>query len=74
MGTRSLDQLIIGESAIIRSLDPDSSSSLKLMELGFTPGQEVTVISKALLQDPIAIALRGTIIAIRRREASCIRI
>lgn len=74
MGTRSLDQLIIGESAIIHSLDPESSSSLKLMDLGFTPGQEVTVISKALLQDPIAIALRGTIIAIRRREASCIRI
>lgn len=74
MGTRSLDQLIIGESAIIHSLDPESSSALKLMDLGFTPGQEVTVISKALLQDPIAISLRGTIIAIRRREASCIRI
>ncbi|MCK6602175.1 MAG: ferrous iron transport protein A [Bacteroidetes bacterium] len=74
MGTRSLDQLVIGETAVIHSLDPDSPASVRLMDLGFTPGQEIQVLSKALLQDPIAIALRGTIIAIRRREASCIRI
>jgi ferrous iron transport protein A len=44
------------------------------MELGFTPGQEVTVIAKSPFKDPLAVSIRGTIIALRSREAKCIKI
>lgn len=44
------------------------------MELGFTPGQEITVTAKSPFSDPIAVSVRGTIIALRKSEAECIKI
>ena len=44
------------------------------MELGFTPGQEVTVVAKSPFKDPLAVSVRGTIIALRKSEAECIKI
>jgi ferrous iron transport protein A len=44
------------------------------MELGFTPGQEVSVIAKSPFKDPLAVSVRGTVIALRSGEAECIKI
>ncbi|KXK43988.1 MAG: DtxR family transcriptional regulator [Chlorobi bacterium OLB5] len=44
------------------------------MELGFTPGQEITVTARSPFNDPIAVSVRGTIIALRKSEAECIKI
>ncbi len=71
---KTIDQLGIGESAIIKELNGDHPSCLRLMDLGFTPGQQITLMSVAPMRDPIAIALRGTIIALRRKDASCIKV
>lgn len=70
----SLAQLKRGESAIIRSIEGQESACMKLMDLGFTPGQEIRVLSTTIMNDPMAVSLRGTIIAIRRKEAICIKI
>lgn len=71
---KTINSLQIGESAVIQSLESDHPSCLRLMDLGFTPGQEITLMSVAPMRDPVALSLRGTIIAIRRKDASCIKI
>ncbi|MBK8983319.1 MAG: transcriptional repressor [Ignavibacteria bacterium] len=47
-------------------------SSHRLMEIGFTPGQEIEMLNKTLFNDPIAFSIRGSIIAIRKNEAASI--
>lgn len=64
--------LKLGEKAIIKDIDNSHFSSRRILEIGFTPGQEIELVSKSVFNDPIALSIRGTIIAIRRNEASCI--
>ncbi len=76
--TRSVADLKTGDTASITSVGDDCIEihchCLRLMELGFTPGQEVTVVAKSPFKDPIAVSVRGTIIALRKTEAECIKI
>jgi len=75
---KSVKDLKIGESAIIQSVGDDcidvNCHCLRLLELGFTPGQEVTVVARSLFKDPIAVSIRGTMIALRKSEAECLKI
>lgn len=75
---KSVKDLGIGESAIISSVGDDCIDihchCLRLMELGFTPGQKVKLIAKSPFSDPLAISIRGTVIALRKNEAECIKI
>ncbi|HRE11114.1 MAG TPA: FeoA family protein [Ignavibacteria bacterium] len=76
--TKSVADLKIGDTAKIISVGDDCIDihchCLRLMELGFTPGQEVTVVAKSPFKDPVAVSVRGTIIALRKNEAECIKI
>ncbi len=67
-----------GETAVINSVGDDCIDAnchcLRLLEIGFTPGQEVTVVAKSPFKDPLAVSIRGTIIALRKSEAECIKI
>jgi ferrous iron transport protein A len=67
-----------GESGVISSVGDDCLDihchCLRLMELGFTPGQEVTIVARSFFKDPIAVSVRGTVIALRKNEAECIKI
>ena len=69
---RTAAQLNYGEKAVIEDIDNDHPSSRRIMEIGFTPGQEIEMMSDTLFRDPIALSVRGTVIAIRKSEASCI--
>lgn len=69
---KNAGDLKLGESAIIKDVDNSHTSSHRILEIGFTPGQEIRLVSCSLFNDPIALSIRGTIIAIRRNEASCI--
>jgi ferrous iron transport protein A len=76
--TRSVADLNSGETAVIKSVGDDcidiNCHCLRLLEIGFTPGQEVTLIAKSPFKDPLAVSVRGTIIALRKSEAECIKI
>lgn len=63
-----------GEKAIIKDVDNDHPSAHRILEVGFTPGQEIEYISGAVFNDPMAFSIRGTIVAIRKNEAACILI
>lgn len=66
--------LHFGEKAVIESVDNSHPSFRRIIEIGFTPGQEIELVNKSFFNDPLAFSIRGTMIAIRRNEAESIRV
>ena len=66
-GPVTMDQLRPGESGIAEALLPDAAAALS--RLGLVPGTEVRCLRRSPLGDPSVYALRGTVLAIRRRDA-----
>jgi len=64
--------LKFGEKVKINDIDTSNPSHQRIMEIGFTPGQEIELISETIFSDPIAFSIRGALIAMRRKEADCI--
>jgi ferrous iron transport protein A len=69
----TLAQLVKGEKAVIDAFT-DEAMSLKLLDLGCTPGSDVSLERKAPLGDPIAVNVSGQTISMRMEEASTILI
>ncbi|MDI3327912.1 MAG: FeoA family protein [Alicyclobacillaceae bacterium] len=60
----------IGSKARIANLSiPDSGHRHRLMDLGWLPGTEVTVVRRAPFGDPIIVRLRGFQMGIRFKDA-----
>ena len=66
-----LSQLEVGETGIVKEFT-DLEMSVKLMEMGCLPGEQITVSRIAPLGDPIAIHVSGYQLSLRKREASTI--
>ena len=71
---RTAAELEYGERGIISEVDSSHPSSKRIIEHGFTPGQTIELISKSIFNDPITVSIRGTLIAIRKSEAGCIKL
>jgi ferrous iron transport protein A len=69
-----LADLPVGASGRVRSVEGDDELSLRLMEMGLTPGVEVAVIGTAPLGDPLELELRGYRLSVRRSEAARVQI
>jgi ferrous iron transport protein A len=63
-----------GEKVTIDDIDSSHPSSRRILEIGFTPGQQIELINKSVFNDPLAFSVRGTLIAIRKNEADCIKV
>lgn len=59
-----------GMKARVAVITGSSTETVRLMELGLTPGTEFTVTKIAPLGDPIEISLRGYRLCLRRKESS----
>jgi Fe2+ transport system protein FeoA len=70
----TLDQLHLGETASVVSVDAASALADRLEDLGFVPGTQVTVRRRAPLGDPRVYELRGSQLCLRRSEARAIRV
>lgn len=70
----ALDQLPIGARARVRSVAGDDELSLRLLEMGLTPGVEIAVVGTAPLGDPLELELRGYRLSVRRSEAARVEI
>lgn len=46
----------------------------RLQELGFIRGEQVKIRGRAPFGEPLLVEVRGTTIALRKREAQCIQI
>lgn len=71
---QSLAAVPAGTTVRIGAVEGEQRVCMRLMEMGFTPGQEVTPVATAPFGGPVAVAVRGTIVALRDSEASCIRL
>ncbi len=65
-------ELKYGEKVTINGVNFQHPSAKRLLEVGFTPGQEIELVNKSVFNDPIAISVRGTVIALRKSDADCI--
>ncbi len=61
-----------GDLGHVLSLRPEAEARAHLLELGFTPGTEVSVVRVAPLGDPLTVRLRGYHLSLRRREAEAV--
>ena len=66
----SLASIDIGSTTQVVDISGEDSTSLRMLEMGLTPGVEVTVVSAAPLGDPVELELRGYRLSIRRNEAA----
>jgi ferrous iron transport protein A len=66
----SLATIDIGSTTQVVDISGEDSTSLRLLEMGLTPGVEVTVVSAAPLGDPVELELRGYRLSIRQNEAA----
>ncbi|PJA99376.1 MAG: ferrous iron transport protein A [Ignavibacteriales bacterium CG_4_9_14_3_um_filter_30_11] len=61
-----------GDKVTINGVNIEHPSAKRILEVGFTPGQEIELVNKSVFDDPIAISVRGTVIALRKSDADCI--
>lgn len=65
----ALADLPIGASARVLRIDGQDEIGLRLLEMGLTPGADVTLCGRAPLGDPLEIELRGYRLSLRKLEA-----
>ena len=56
----------------IERLEGPDKECRRLQDLGLTPGERIAVARSTPLGDPIVVVVRGTQLALRKREASWI--
>ena len=71
---RRLSDLALGWRARVRAIEGDDEISLRLLEMGLTPGTDVRLLGVAPLGDPLELELRGYRLSVRKREASRVEI
>ena len=70
----SLAALKIGGSGRVVQVNGHDSISLRLLEMGLTPGVDVTVVGAAPLGDPIELEVRGYRLSVRKSEADRVEV
>ncbi len=69
-GRKALGELLPGQSGHIYGVNTaDKRVRRRIVDMGITPGTEVTVVKVAPMGDPIEIALRGYSLSLRREDA-----
>ena len=70
-----LDELEIGKDAVIASVSADDAALRQhILDMGLTPGTEVTMMKYAPMGDPMEIRLRGYELTLRRDTAARIEL
>ena len=70
----SLSALPIGRTARVTGLSATGSERRRLLDLGIVSGTIIDALQKSPSGDPVAYAIRGAVIALRREDASKIMI
>lgn len=70
----SLAQVAVGRTAAVVDVPGADPVSLRLLEMGLTPGVQVAVVAAAPLGDPLELEVRGYRLSIRRREAALVAV
>jgi len=66
----TLAKVAVGLTGKVVSVEGADEISLRLLEMGLTPGVEFSMLGVAPLGDPIEIEVRGYRLSLRKREAA----
>lgn len=67
---RTLAQLLVGQKARVSTIHGMDDISIRLLEMGLTPGVEVMLVGSAPLGDPLELEVRGYHLSVRKSEAA----
>lgn len=70
----TLATLPVGSRSKVVHIAGDDEISLRLMEMGLTPGVEFELIGVAPLGDPLELELRGYRLSLRKSEAARVEV
>ena len=70
----AMSELRKGESGIIESIEHVGNMRRRLIDIGFNVGERVTLLAHAPLGEPSAFYIKGSVIALRRNDASLITV
>ena len=70
----TLDDLKVGESAVITAVGGEGALRLRLLDMGLIPRTEVTLQKIAPMGDPIQIRVRGYELTLRIEDAKKIEV
>lgn len=65
----TLDELRVGQKARIVSVEGNDGIAVRLMEMGLTDGEDISLIGFAPFGDPIEFLIRGYRLSLRKTEA-----
>ena len=65
----TLDRLPVGQRSAVTAVSATADQRRRLLELGFVPGGEVMAVQESPWGDPVAYAVCGAVIALRRADA-----
>ena len=68
----SLRELKVGEKALVARILAEGELGRRLRDMGLVPGEEVMVVGRAPLKDPVALRLKGFTLSLRNNEADFI--
>lgn len=71
-GEKTLRDVRIGQSAVVRKLTGEGALKRHIMDMGITKGTDVYVRKVAPLGDPIEVTVRGYELSLRKSEAESI--
>ncbi len=70
----NLNDINVGQTALVCSLDRVGSIRRRLLDLGFTENTAVTCVGRSPFGDPSAFLVRGAVIALRSCDAASITV
>ena len=71
---KTLKEVRIGESAIIKRLHGEGALKRRIMDMGLTKGTEVYVRKVAPLGDPMELTVRNYELSVRKADAEMIEV
>ena len=70
----TLAELTRGQTGVVKNVQGRDELSIRLLEMGLTPGCEVTLIGAAPLGDPLEFEIRGYRLSLRKSEAARVEV
>ena len=70
----TLNDLSVGDSAVIVAVHGEDGIAIRLMEMGLIDGEPIELIGLAPLGDPMEFAIRGYRLSLRRDEAQRVEV
>ena len=70
----TLDQLAVGDKAVITAVGGEGNLRLRLLDMGLIPKTEVRVTRVAPMGDPVELLLRGYALTLRLEDAAKVEV